>query len=35
MKIKTVVVAGMLAGTLLCPAAELELTGKTDRKDAL
>ena len=35
MKIKTFVVAGMLAGTLLCPAAELELTGKTDREDAL
>lgn len=35
MKIKTFVVAGMLAGTLLCPAAELELTGKTDREEAL
>ena len=35
MKIKTFVVSGMLAGTLFCPAAELKLTGKTDRADAL
>ena len=35
MRIKTFVVSGMLAGTLFCPAAELKLTGKTDRADAL
>lgn len=35
MKIKKIVVSSILAGTLLCPAAELELTGKTDKADAL